>query len=95
MRVRVRTILGLVEVLGGREQDVEVAAGTTVAGLLTHLGERCAARDPSGVFRAEGGGIQPHIRVLVNGRQPAFLLGPETELHDGDDVLLLPPAAGG
>jgi len=37
----------------------------------------------------------PKIRLLVNGRDIDFLKGPETELKDGDVVVLFPPIAGG
>ena len=37
----------------------------------------------------------PKIRILVNGRDIDFLKGPETELKEGDVVVLFPPIAGG
>lgn len=37
----------------------------------------------------------PKVRILVNGRDIDFLNGPETELKDGDTVVLFPPIAGG
>ncbi|MCZ7664589.1 MAG: MoaD/ThiS family protein [Thermoleophilia bacterium] len=94
MRVKVTTILHLVEVLGGRELEMEVPEGMTVAGLLAHL----AARAGSGAsaFSGADGVMHAHIRVLLNGRQLSFLEhGPDTVLVEGDEVLLLPPAAGG
>ncbi|AKB74678.1 Molybdenum cofactor biosynthesis protein MoaD [Methanosarcina lacustris Z-7289] len=38
---------------------------------------------------------RPRIKVLVNGRNIDFLKGAETELKDGDVVVLFPPIAGG
>jgi molybdopterin converting factor small subunit len=37
----------------------------------------------------------PKIRILVNGRDIGFLNGMETELRDGDEVLMLPLVGGG
>ena len=37
----------------------------------------------------------PHIRLMVNGQDIAFLNGMETVLQDGDEILILPPVGGG
>ena len=94
MRVKVKTILHLVEVLGGRESELEVPEGTTVADLLTEVAARVGP-GTSALLGADGA-VHPHIRVMLNGRQVSFLEnGPRTVLVEGDEVLLLPPAAGG
>ena len=42
-----------------------------------------------------GGKILPHIRPMINGQDIAFLNRMETVLEDGNEILILPPAAGG
>jgi molybdopterin converting factor small subunit len=37
----------------------------------------------------------PKIRILVNGQDIGFLHGMETELRDGDEVIILPLVGGG
>jgi len=82
MTVKVHTILGLVKVVGGRDVEMRLTQGSTVGDLLGTLDAR--AQVPL-----------PFVRVMVNGRQVEFLEGTDTVLHDGDEILLLPPAAGG
>ena len=43
-----------------------------------------------------GDDLFPYIRLMVNGRDIAFLENKmETELQDGDEILILPPVGGG
>ena len=43
-----------------------------------------------------GGNLFPYIRLMVNGRDIAFLEKKmETALKEGDEVLILPPVGGG
>lgn len=93
IRVKVRTIFHLVEVLGGRETELELSEATTVARLLSRLGER--SNEAKSALLEEGGEPRPHLRLMVNGRQIEFLAGIDTLLADGDELLVLPPAAGG
>jgi molybdopterin converting factor small subunit len=39
--------------------------------------------------------VLPYIRLMVNGRDIAFLNRMETVLQDGDEILILPPVSGG
>lgn len=95
MRVKVQSILELARILGGRELEVSLPERARVADLLSLMrkwwGEDLAAR----LF--EGGSVRPApgIRILVNGQAVQFLEGLETVLTEGDEVLLLPMAAGG
>jgi molybdopterin converting factor small subunit len=48
------------------------------------------------VFDKAGKGLNPHIRILINGRHYSHI--PQklnTPLQEGDDVSLFPPIAGG
>ncbi len=45
---------------------------------------------PPGEARLRGG-----CNVLVNGRNAHFLAGLDTPLQEGDEVIFIPPAAGG
>lgn len=82
MTVTVHTILDLVKVVGGRDVEVQLPQGSTVGDLL-------------GILDARAHVPLPFVRVMVNGRQAEFLEGQDTVLCDGDEILLLPPAAGG
>jgi molybdopterin converting factor small subunit len=48
------------------------------------------------VFDETGKGLNPHIRILINGRHYSHI--PQklnTRLQEGDDVSLFPPIVGG
>jgi len=93
--VNVHTILELVSVLGGRDVEVELLQGSTLGGFFTVLSRRVGTPRGDALFRAGTSVPLASIRVMVNGRQAEFLHGPETVLLDGDEILLLPGAAGG
>ena len=69
--------------------------GSTVADLLRNMTERWGEELSSRLFEPETHRLFSHIHIMVNGRAMGFLNGMDTALHDGDEVLLLPPAAGG
>ena len=95
MNVHVRSV-GLIKMLlGDPEFDVAVAEGTTVMGLLRQLHHEAGDKfAPFAVEPKDPDGHAP-LRVLVNGRDIAALDGIRTVLHDGDDVLMFLPIAGG
>ena len=50
------------------------------------------------VERAHGDKVSRYLKnciVLVNGQNVGYLRGKRTKLHDGDEVSLFPPVAGG
>jgi len=94
-QVKVVTILHLVEVLGSRETILEVSEGTTVAGLLTLLAERCDPAAVGQIFADRDGTLQPSITVMLNGRLLVFAGGLEAILAEGDEILVLPAVGGG
>ena len=95
IQVRVCTILHLVKVLGGREIEVRLPQGATVADLLRVLANRADVDPPDALFSDSSGCLKTEILVMVNGRQLSFLQGTDTILSADDEVLLLPAVAGG
>jgi molybdopterin synthase sulfur carrier subunit len=85
----------LKEVLGGREVEMIVPDGTTVSGLLAGMLERWGDTLSSHLFKPGTDQLLPYVRLMVNGQTIQFINGIETVLNDGDEVLLLPLAAGG
>lgn len=83
------------EIVGGKSIEVDVAAGTTVQGLL----DRVLALHPdlkAQMLDAEGG-LSQHVHIFVNGRGCIFLeRGIDTPLSvDDDRVDFFPAVAGG
>jgi MoaD family protein len=93
--VNVRTILALKKILGKGEGELSVPEGTTLRELLTMLVDRYGDELASRLFEPKTKTVLPYIRLMVNGRDIAFLDRMETVLRHGDDVLILPPVSGG
>ena len=93
--VKVQTILDLKRILGKREVELLVLEGSTVEDLLQNMTIRWGEELSSRLFEPGTNRLFSHIQIMVNGRAMGFLNGMDTALHDGDEVLLLPPAAGG
>jgi MoaD family protein len=92
MKVSVRVFGKLVPVIG-RKHTVELGEGATVLSLTNIIAKKAGSSRQGylGEFRVGGG----DLAVLVNGRNIALLDGVGTPLHDGDEVVILPPTAGG
>ena len=81
LRVRVLFFGPLAELAACREERLELPAGATVADLHAHYRARLPAL----------GGLGTQLQAAVNQE----FRPPATELHDGDEVALLPPMSGG
>jgi molybdopterin synthase sulfur carrier subunit len=93
--VRVRSILGIKEIVGRDELEVSLPQGSDLAALLSWMVARWGEQLAAYFEQAHGEGPLPRIRLLVNGKDIGFLDGMDTVLEDGDEILLLPPVAGG
>jgi molybdopterin converting factor small subunit len=92
MKVNVSIFGDLAAVLG-RKQIVELDEGSTVATLARRIAEKGGVTRQGYLGRYKLGGDE--LTVLVNGRNIHLLSGPATVLRDGDEVVILPPVAGG
>src|SRR4051812_30823735 len=81
MRVEVLYFAVLRERLGTEQEDLDFAAGITVG----------AARAAIGRAHPEVAALLPQVRSAVN-RQ---MVGDDHQLHEGDELALIPPVAGG
>jgi sulfur-carrier protein len=95
MKVKLHTILTFKEILGARETEISLPEGATLQGLLSRIKELWGNRLSPHLFQPGTDRLLPYITLMVNGRSIQFLSGLETMLRDGDEVLLLPPVAGG
>jgi molybdopterin synthase sulfur carrier subunit len=95
IRVKVHTILGLKEILGGREMEIALSRGSTLQALISHMVARWGERLSSRLFEPGSSNLLPRIRVMVNGRDIGFIGGMETVLQEGDEIVIFPPVAGG
>ena len=89
MNVTVRYHAQIRQAAGRAWEAVEVPDGTTLKGLLAVVAERTASL--GALLLDEDGNAKPSLLTFVGDRQAR---GDEV-LHDGDEVLLLLPIAGG
>jgi molybdopterin converting factor small subunit len=95
MKVILRSTYHLKEALGGRMVEIDLPEGMAVRGLLSRMVEMWGDKLSPLLFEPGTDLLLPHIRLMVNGQAVEFLNGPKTVLKEGDEVLVLFPAAGG
>jgi molybdopterin synthase sulfur carrier subunit len=93
--LKVRTILDFKRILGQREVEISVPKESTLQDLLVTVRETWGDELASHLFEPNTTTPLPHIRLMVNGQDIAFLNGVETVLEEGDEILILPPVGGG
>jgi molybdopterin converting factor subunit 1 len=81
MKIKVKLYASFREIVGAKEQDIEVADDTTVQLLL----EDYIKRFP------QIGRFREHVILSVNKEYGH----PQRKLKDGDEVSFLPPVSGG
>jgi len=95
IQVNVRTILTIKKILGQGELELPVPKGSTLNDLLSSMADKWGKEFSSLLFDSDGR-IFSHIRLMVNGRDVAFLDNKiDTVLQERDEILILPPVAGG
>lgn len=75
--------------------EIIVPDGTNVSGLLAGMVEIWGDSLSPHIFKPGSDEILPYVRLMVNGKTIQSLNGMDTILNDGDEVLLIPLAAGG
>jgi molybdopterin converting factor small subunit len=95
MTVRVHSILEIKRVIGRGEIDLPIPARFGVRDLVDWMVDRWGNALSSRLIEPGSGRLHPSIRVMVNGRDIAFLQGEDTPLREGDEILFLEPVAGG
>jgi len=93
--IKIRTILDFKKVIGSGEVTLLIPPSTTLKALLGIMVKKWGRELATRLCEADSNTPLPYIRLMVNGRDIAFLNRLETELREGDEVLILPPVSGG
>ncbi len=81
------------DLVGGKELEVPFEHGGTVRALIEAIGQVNPALKTK--MLDDDGELNGVVHVLVGGRNVMWLDGLDTVIGDDDQVVLIPPAAGG
>ena len=95
MRVKIQTILNLKRILKKGELELTIPRESTVEKLLKSMIKTWGDELETQLFQPKSSSLLPYIILLVNGRDVRFLNNMETVLQDGDEIMIVPPIAGG
>ena len=85
----------LKRIIGLGEIELSIPERSTLEELLATMVKRWGKELSSRLLESNSSIPLPYIRLMVNGRDIAFLNRLKTELQEGDEILILPPIAGG
>lgn len=93
--IKVQTILDLKKIVGAREVEISVPIGCTLQRLLEKMVDNWGDELASRLFEPNSTNLLPYRRLMINGQDIGFLDGMNTELRNGDEILIMPPVSGG
>jgi MoaD family protein len=94
MKVRVQYTAQLRASVGRGEDELELAEGSSLADLLSHLAS-CWDRAAQVHILSDTGQPRLSLLLVVNGMAVAVSDSSKTNLRAGDVITLMPPIAGG
>jgi len=94
MKIQVRSILDISKIISGRKISVELPEPSTLHGLLRELAD-IYGQEFNDAVHYDCGYPEANVAILINGTSAAAVCGVDTQLKDGDDVLILPVISGG
>jgi len=94
IKVKVKFFTTLREIVGKKEDQIELSRSVTVGALLRQVSKTYGKEFQDYVFD-ELGNVRGHLHFLVNGKSITALQGLKTRLREGDQVAILPPVGGG
>jgi MoaD family protein len=95
MRVLVKHFATVREIVGKKEESIEVEDGITVENLLKILSERYGQQFADYVFDRETGLPREHLQFLIDGKSATSLEGLKTKIPNGCQFAIIPPVGGG
>lgn len=86
-------MFGFLASIIGRNHHLYLDDDSTIRDLIHRISRRGNQHRSGyiGKYRVDGG----NLAIIVNGKNIALLDGVDTSLSDGDDVVIIPPTAGG
>lgn len=95
MKVKAQYFASLRELLGLREEVLDVQNDIDVTGLLEFLAERHGPKLKTYLFDANTGTPKQYLQFIIDGSSISSLQGFATKLSDGSTFAVIPPVGGG
>lgn len=95
IRIHIRTSLDFKKIFGKGIFEVSSREGITLEEFLQQLVDEYGEGLSDNLYEADRKTVKPYLMLMVNGQNINFLNRLETVLQDEDQVLILPPVAGG
>jgi molybdopterin synthase sulfur carrier subunit len=96
MKVTIRFVGVHRSIVGKESIDVDIGVGGKIFDLVRLVSDKVGKPEFSKILiDPELEDPRPNNVVLLNGREINSLKGLETELHDGDEVVIIPLVHGG
>jgi len=94
IKVKIKFFTTLREIVGKKEEQIELSRSVTVQALMRQLSKKYG-KDFEDYVYDELGNIRGHLQFLVNGKSITTLQGLKTKLKENDQIAILPPVGGG
>jgi molybdopterin synthase sulfur carrier subunit len=94
IKVKVKFFTTLREIVGKKEEQIELSRSVTMEALLRQV-SKTYGKEFQDYLYDELGNLRGHLHFLVNGKSITALQGLKTKLREGDQVAILPPVGGG
>jgi len=92
MKVKVKFFAAFRELFGGEERELELDSRASVRDLLEGL---CDSKECREKLFNESGNLRRDVKLLRKGEHVQFLDDVQTELIDGDVIVMFPAMLGG
>jgi molybdopterin synthase sulfur carrier subunit len=92
MNVRIKAFARFREIIGS-ENTLELHNGTSVLGALKSLS--AGSKDFRDACFDKEGNVASHVVLMINGKRISGSDRDAVELHEGDELAVFPPVAGG
>ena len=94
LSVKVKFFTTLREIVGKKEEQMQLSDSSTLEALLKQLSKKHGAAFQDYMYD-ESGRIRGHLQVLINGKNASTEHWMKTRLREGDEIVILPPVGGG
>ncbi len=94
MKITVKYFAALREIVGKREDLLELDADLTVENLLKILSNKYGREFQDYIYDKEDR-IRENLQFLVDGKSISTAKGIRTKLHDSSQFVIIPPVGGG